>query len=142
MQIANACKVISHKISRASLDGLTGYTSTNITNYHGEQVKTLDVVSNDIFVQNLQEDSNVCALISEEVDEVIKCNPKGKYIVTFDPLDGSSNIDANVNIGSIFGIFKRTSDEELNEKDYLRKGSEMLVGVYCLYGASTMLVEY
>ncbi len=142
MQVANACKIIAHKISRASLDGLTGYTSNNITNYHGEQVKTLDVVSNDLFVQHLKEDSNVCALISEEVDEVILCNPKGKYIVTFDPLDGSSNIDANVNIGSIFGIFKRVSDEneKLKPEDYLRKGSDMLVGGYCLYGASTMLI--
>lgn len=142
MQIANACNTIAHKISRASLDNLTGYATSNITNYHGEQVKTLDVVSNDLFIKNLQEDPNVCALISEEVDEVIKCNPMGKYIVTFDPLDGSSNIDANVNVGSIFGIFKRVSDEdeELNESDYLRKGSDMLVGGYCLYGASTMLV--
>ena len=68
MEISTACNTIAHKISRASLDNLTGYATNNITNYHGEQVKTLDIVSNDIFIQSLQKDPNVCALISEDVD--------------------------------------------------------------------------
>ncbi len=137
-RIVVAGKNISSKIRRAAIEHLC--TSTTITNYHGEEVKTLDVVSNDQFITNLKKSKFVAAMISEEDFSVIKTNnTNGKYIITFDPLDGSSNIDANVNIGSIFGIYQKKSDE-VDETDYLRAGKEMIGAGYILYGSSTMLV--
>jgi len=137
-RIIVAAKGISSKIRRAAIDHLC--TSTTITNYHGEEVKTLDLLSNDLFITNLKKSKYIAAMISEEDFAVIKTdNAEGKYIITFDPLDGSSNIDANVNIGSIFGIYQKDSDE-INESSYLRPGKDMIGAGYVLYGSSTMLV--
>lgn len=136
-RIVISAKTISGKIRRAAIEHLCG--STSITNYHGEEVKTLDVVANDQFITNLRRSKYVAAMISEEDFSVIKTdNEEGRYFVTFDPLDGSSNIDANVNIGSIFGIYPIDKDDP--EIDYLRPGREMIGAGYVLYGSSTMLV--
>lgn len=133
-------KTISSKVKRASIEHLCG--STSITNSHGEEVKTLDVLSNNQFITNLKKSKFVSAMISEEDLSVIKTNnEQGKYIVAFDPLDGSSNIDVNVNVGSIFGIYLAKSKAPfVVESDYLRPGKDMIAAGYILYGSSTILV--
>lgn len=129
-RIASSCKIIANKISRAGIEHL--YGSTSITNFHGEEVKTLDVVSNGLFIRNLRLLSHIYGLVSEEDTEMIELNPDGEYIVTFDPLDGSSNIDADVNIGSIFGIYKT--------KDPLLPAKNLVAAGYCIYGSSDIFV--
>ena len=147
-QIASACKIMSNKIKRIGLDNL--YGSTTITNFHGEEVQALDVICNDLFINSLSKINDIYALVSEENNNVIKLNDDGNYIVTFDPLDGSSNINCNINIGSIFAIYKKNSDmddiDEMdsdnynNDNDILQCGDEMISAGYCLYGTSTMFV--
>lgn len=127
-KISVICKIISAKIRRAAIKNLTG--STTITNSHGEIVKTLDIISNSLFIDGLSKLPVVHSLISEEDLCIMEINDEGKYVVAFDPLDGSSNIDANVNIGSIFGIYPKG----------FTKGREQLASGYVLYGTSTMLV--
>jgi fructose-1,6-bisphosphatase I len=110
--ISLACKMIAAKISQAGLCNLYGmYGNTNAT---GDEQKKLDVLSNEIFKNCLISTMRVCILASEEDEEPIICekSPKGKYMVVFDPLDGSSNIDSNGAIGTIFGIYKRTSAKD------------------------------
>ncbi|AYV82329.1 MAG: fructose-1,6-bisphosphatase, cytosolic-like [Homavirus sp.] len=138
-QIITSCKIISNRIKRAGLENL--YGSTSITNFHGEIVKTLDVVSNDLFIRSLSKIHDVCGLVSEENMDIIKINDSGTYIVAFDPLDGSSNIDANINIGSIFAIYKRKTDMgEITIDDCLQPGKCIVSAGYCLYGPSTIMV--
>ncbi len=138
-KIYMAGKTIAAKIHRAPIEGLFG--GTTVTNYHGEEVKTLDLISNKEFITKLRESRYVSAMISEEDYHVIPTNsPDGKYVVAFDPLDGSSNIDANINVGSIFGIYENHTMGKLGENDYIRPGREMICAGYILYGASTMMV--
>jgi fructose-1,6-bisphosphatase I len=132
-QISSSCKIISDKIKRAAFESL--YGSSSITNYHGEEVKTLDIISNTIFIEKLKKVDDICCLISEEENDVIELNTTGNYVVSFDPLDGSSNIDCNVNIGSIFGIYEKN-----NHNNYLLSGNKLISAGYCLYGTSTILV--
>lgn len=112
------------------------------TNVQGEDQKKLDVLSNEIFVNALRASGKVAVMVSEEDEEAIIVNPKqrGKYCVCFDPLDGSSNIDAGVNVGTIFIIYKVKKDGEASVSDVLRKGSEAVAAGYCMYGSSTLLV--
>jgi len=132
-RIVISCKTISGFIRRAAIDHL--YGSTTIINHQLEEVKTLDVIANNQFITNLKRSKYVAAMISEEDFAIIKTdNELGKYFVTFDPLDGSSNIDVNVNIGSIFGVYLTDGD------NYLKAGKEMIAAGYALYGSSTMLV--
>jgi fructose-1,6-bisphosphatase I len=132
-RIVISCKTIAGFIRRAAIDHL--YGSTTIINHQLEEVKTLDVVANNQFIMNLKKSKYVSAMISEEDFAVIKTNNEsGRFFVTFDPLDGSSNIDVNVNIGSIFGVY--LTDGE----NYLKPGKEMIAAGYALYGSSTMLV--
>ena len=102
------------------------------------------MLSNEVFINCLRQSGKVAILASEEDEKAIEIELKnqGKYVVCFDPLDGSSNIDANVSIGSIFGIWRRISDEETgaNTDDILQDGRAMVAGGYCLYGSSTHLV--
>ena len=108
--IAMACKFIGSKVSKAGISNLYGLDGG--VNKSGDEHKKLDVVANEVFINSLKSSNRVCMMASEEMDEYILCptNPHAKYVVAFDPLDGSSNIDANVTIGSIFAIFKRISD--------------------------------
>ncbi|XP_071497229.1 fructose-1,6-bisphosphatase 1-like [Diadema antillarum] len=140
--IATAVKSISSNVRKAGISRLYGIAGgSNIT---GDEQKKLDVISNDVFVSQLKNSFTTCALVSEEVDNVIEVDTdrRGKYIVTFDPLDGSSNIDCLVSIGSIFGIWKRDGDPKspITEGDVLQPGSKMVAGGYALYGSATMLV--
>lgn len=129
--ISLSCKIIKNKIRRSSLENIC--TSTSITNFHGEEVKTLDVISNRCIINSLSCIGSIKYLVSEEDVYKLHINDDGEYIVCFDPLDGSSNIDVNINIGTIFGIYK-SSDRDIPY------GSDILVSGYCLYGPSTIFV--
>jgi fructose-1,6-bisphosphatase I len=136
--IQTACKFISSKVRKAGLANLYGLSGASNTS--GDVQKKLDVLANEVFVNSLKSSRQVCILSSEEEDEVIYGTEDGKYILAFDPLDGSSNIDANVTIGSIFGIWKRISQDKPNLSDVLQKGENLVAAGYCVYGSSTQLI--
>lgn len=139
--IALASKIVSREISRAGLGQVTG--AFGQTNVQGEEQQKLDVVANIRFTRALTKGGEVCAVVSEEDDEVIDLqNKTGKYVVAIDPLDGSSNIDVNVSIGTIFSIYRRVTPvgSPIQPEDVLQKGSEQVAAGYVLYGSSTMLV--
>lgn len=133
-------KFISTNVRRARLINLVGLAGE--TNVQGEEQKKLDVLSNDIMVNALRASGKTAVLVSEELDDaiIIDGRQKGKYCVVFDPLDGSSNIDAGVNIGTIFGIYRIKEGSEGTIQDVLRPGSEMVAAGYTMYGSSANLV--
>ncbi|SMG50319.1 fructose-1,6-bisphosphatase I [Marivirga sericea] len=139
--IALAGKIIQREVNRAGLLNISGaYGAENV---QGEEQQKLDVIANIRFIRALKNGGEVCAIVSEEDDEILDIkNPDGRYIVAMDPLDGSSNIDVNVSIGTIFSIFRRVSPvgSKVTEEDVLQKGSEQVAAGYLLYGSSTMLV--
>lgn len=138
--ISLAIRIINSRVRAAGLANLLGYTGE--TNVQGEQVQKLDEFSNDVML-NVLERSGHCGVIgSEEVEEAILAQNHAKYVCLFDPLDGSSNIDTNVGIGTIFAILRR-SDPKLsrpNLADALRPGREIVAAGYVLYGPSTIFV--
>lgn len=136
--IQTACKFISSKVRKAGMANLYG-TAGNV-NTTGDVQKKLDVLANEVFINSLKSSAQVCVILSEEEDQPIYVDSPGKYIVAFDPLDGSSNIDANVTIGSIFGIWKRKSMDKISEVDILQKGEDLVASGYCVYGSSTQLI--
>ncbi|XP_077673614.1 fructose-1,6-bisphosphatase 1 isoform X2 [Eretmochelys imbricata] len=117
--------------------GIAG--STNVT---GDQVKKLDVLSNDLVINMLKSSFTTCVIVSEENKNaiIVDAEKRGKYIVCMDPLDGSSNIDCLVSIGTIFAIYRKASAEEPSEKDALQPGRNLVAAGYALYGSATMLV--
>ncbi|MFC4873895.1 class 1 fructose-bisphosphatase [Negadavirga shengliensis] len=139
--IALAAKIVSREISRAGLVNVAGaYGHTNV---QGEEQQKLDVIANIRFTRALTKGGEVCAIVSEEEDEVIDLqNSRGKYVVAIDPLDGSSNIDVNVSIGTIFSIYRRVTPigYPIQEEDVLQQGKQQVAAGYVLYGSSTMLV--
>eukprot|EP00933_Yihiella_yeosuensis_P070490 TRINITY_DN78608_c0_g1_i1.p1 TRINITY_DN78608_c0_g1~~TRINITY_DN78608_c0_g1_i1.p1 ORF type:complete len:466 (-),score=101.68 TRINITY_DN78608_c0_g1_i1:120-1517(-) len=141
--IAHACKVTSNAIEKAGPSGLYGLAG--VGNATGDDVKKLDIIANDIWIDSLKR-SGVCSLLVSEENEdpiILEANqPRGPYCVAFDPLDGSSNIDCNVSVGSIFSVYRRTSDEKKVSEvgDILRPGTDIVVAGYCMYGAATELV--
>ena len=140
--IATACRIISHQIRGGAFAGSLGATKS--TNVQGETQKQLDVIANDIFVRHCSNCGRVAALVSEEVDEVywLKDKPEaGDYLVYFDPLDGSSNLDVNLSVGSIFSISQLpTAIDATDDRSVLRKGAEQICAGYSVYGPSTALV--
>ncbi|MFQ5964424.1 MAG: class 1 fructose-bisphosphatase [Candidatus Scalinduaceae bacterium] len=142
MDLIYAAKVISREVNKAGLVDILGLTGDE--NIHGEEVKKLDEYANDKLYNAMDHGGHLCIMASEENDEVIPIPdkfPKGKYVLLFDPLDGSSNIDANVSIGTIFSIHqKKTGGEEGSLEDCLQKGSEQIAAGYIIYGSSTVLV--
>ncbi|WMN12579.1 class 1 fructose-bisphosphatase [Marivirga salinae] len=139
--IALAGKIIHREVNRAGLLNIGGAYGTE--NIQGEEQQKLDVIANIRFIRALKNGGEVCAIVSEEDDEILDLNNKdGRYIVSMDPLDGSSNIDVNVSIGTIFSIFRRVSPvgSKVTDEDVLQKGSEQVAAGYLLYGSSTMLV--
>lgn len=136
-----AAKIVNRDVRKAGLVDILGeHGSTNI---QGEEVKKLDVIANEEFMSSLKQSGDICAILSEESEEIIHVkNSRGKYIIAIDPLDGSSNIDANVTIGTIFSIFKRKSPvgDAVTNEDCLQKGENQIAAGYILYGSSTMLV--
>lgn len=139
-QIGVAGKLIAAQVRRAGLIELWG--ATGETNVQGEKVQLLDRIAQDILVDVLQRSGSVAAMASEEEHEVIEVPAamSGDYVVMFDPLDGSSNIDANVSIGTIFAIYRRNAPNEVVRRDVLRPGREQLAAGYIVYGSSTVLV--
>ncbi len=138
--IALASKVVNREINKAGLiDIMGGAGSQNNT---GDDQQKLDVLANIRFTRALAKGGEVCALISEEEESFTDLNNNGKYVIAIDPLDGSSNIDVNVSIGTIFSVYRRKSPigTPITEADILQKGSEQVAAGYILYGSSTMLV--
>jgi fructose-1,6-bisphosphatase I len=138
-----AAKVISLEVNKAGLADIIGFTGDN--NVHGEQVKKLDVFAHDMMVRAMEHGGHLCVMASEEEEDIIRIPNKfkiGKYVLLFDPLDGSSNIDANVSIGTIFSIYRRVSPDGSNGtiEDCTQKGIKQVAAGYVIYGSSTMLV--
>ncbi|XP_052124425.1 fructose-1,6-bisphosphatase isozyme 2 [Frankliniella occidentalis] len=139
--IQTAVKAISSAVRKAGIANLYGIAGS--TNVQGEEVKKLDVLSNELFINMLKSSFTTCVLVSEEDEQaiVVENERAGKYMVTFDPLDGSSNIDCLASIGSIFAIYKKTDNNSApNVNDVLKPGREVVAAGYCLYGSATMMV--
>lgn len=138
--LQTAVKAVSAAVRRAGISELFGVAGS--TNVQGEEVKKLDVLANDLFINMLRSSYASCLLVSEENDNEIEVETEkqGKYIVTFDPLDGSSNIDCLVSIGSIFAIFKKPHEGALAPGDALQSGRQIIAAGYALYGSATMMV--
>lgn len=140
--IALAAKIISREVSKAGLVDILG--ATNKTNVHGEIVKKLDEYADDVMYRTLDHTGHLCCMASEEQEEIIEIPerfPTGGYALLFDPLDGSSNIDANVSIGTIFSIHRKISDGPRGSlEDCLQPGRKQAAAGYVVYGSSTMLV--
>lgn len=140
--IALAAKIIAHKTNRAGLVDILG--EIGVTNVQGEKQQKLDVYAHDIMVQLCEHTGRLCVMLSEEQEEIIPIPSryeKGSYVLVFDPLDGSSNIDVNVSIGTIFGIYRCLDHEQRGRlEDVLQPGRNLVAAGYVLYGASTMLV--
>jgi len=139
MAIQTACKVIASAVRKAGIAGLYGLEGA--VNVQGEDVKKLDIVANDNFINLLRHTGKTSVMVSEENPEaVILSTSRGKYVVVFDPLDGSSNIDCNVSVGSIFGIYRRLSEDEPSVADALQPGTALIAAGYAMYGSSTQMV--
>jgi len=143
--IGIAAKIVNREVNKAGLaDDILGYEGSQ--NIQGEDQKKLDVFANNEFIKALKHGGQVCAIASEEDDDLItldnSMSKKGKYVVAMDPLDGSSNIEVNVSIGTIFSIYKRKSEEgkRATEADLLQPGVDLIAAGYVIYGSSTMLV--
>jgi fructose-1,6-bisphosphatase I len=138
--IALAAKIINREINRAGLVDITGAFGSE--NVQGENQQKLDVVADIRFIRALTNGGEVAAIVSEEKEEIIHTNNQGKYVVAIDPLDGSSNIDVNVSIGTIFSIYRRKSPLGTPAviDDFLQGGRKQVAAGYILYGSSTILV--
>lgn len=138
--ISLAAKIISREVNKAGITNILGVDGS--TNIHGEAVKKLDLFADQQLISALDRSLITCMVISEENDGIVKLSSKGgKYIVYLDPLDGSSNIDVNVSIGSIFSIYMREArfNGNLREEDALQPGTKQVAAGYVLYGSSTIL---
>lgn len=139
--LATACKAIAHQVKQGDLIDVLG--SAESENIQGEVQKKLDVITHNIMVNALQASGQVAGLASEEEEEFLTIPgeyPKGKYLVLFDPLDGSSNIDINMTVGTIFSILRAPEGLEPGLGDFLRQGSEQVCAGFVLYGPATMLI--
>jgi len=139
--IVVAAKIISNTVNKAGLINILG--TAGYDNVQGEEVQKLDEMSNSTMVNVMSYGGQVAAMASEEREEFIEVDrslPRGNYLVLFDPLDGSSNIDVNISVGTIFSIFKCYPKPDFEEADFLRPGKEQVAAGYVLYGSSTMLV--
>ncbi|HLP55177.1 MAG TPA: class 1 fructose-bisphosphatase [Fluviicola sp.] len=143
--IAVASKIVSRDVRRAGLvDHILG--AQGETNIQGEEQQKLDVVADQQFIRVFESGGEICGIASEENDDFVaftnETAKKGKYVVLFDPLDGSSNIDVNVSIGTIFSVYKRKSERGTlaTLEDMLQPGTQQIAAGYVLYGSSTMLV--
>lgn len=136
--IIEACIDISAQIRLGALAGILGEAGTG--NIQGEQQKKLDIIANNILIQKLKKNPVIAGMASEEEDSYVSANKSGKYLVLFDPLDGSSNIDVNISIGTIFSVLAKTSSETLNTQHFLQTGNQQLAAGYVLYGPQTLLV--
>jgi len=140
-----AAKVVNHEVNKAGLVDILG--TAGDTNVQGEDQQKLDVFANETFINTLKKRNIVCGIASEEEDSYVKINSndenhQNKYVVLIDPLDGSSNIDVNVSVGTIFSVFRRVTPvgTPVTIEDFLQKGNQQVAAGYIIYGTSTMLV--
>ena len=138
-----AAKVISLEVNKAGLVDILGFTGSS--NVHGEEVKKLDVYAHDMLIKAMDHGGHLCVMASEEDEDIIHIPPEfyiGKYVLLFDPLDGSSNIDANVSIGTIFSIYRRITpgNGPGTLEDCLQPGFKQVAAGYIIYGSSTIFV--
>ncbi|AEC20090.1 fructose-1,6-bisphosphatase [Pusillimonas sp. T7-7] len=142
--VARACKAINHAVSKGALGGVLGSLETE--NVQGEVQKKLDVLSNEILLEANEWGGHLAAMASEEMETIHRIPnryPKGEYLLLFDPLDGSSNIDVNVSIGTIFSVLHaphHASGRNVEEQDFLQAGSQQVAAGYAVYGPQAMLV--
>jgi fructose-1,6-bisphosphatase I len=140
--VARACKTISHAVGKGALGDVLG--TANTENIQGEVQKKLDIISNEILLEANEWGGHLAAMASEEMESIHPIPnryPKGEYMLLFDPLDGSSNIDVNVSIGTIFSVLKAPEGMgEPSEADFMQPGSEQVAAGYAVYGPQTMLV--
>ncbi len=141
-QIALAAKLINSRVRSAGLAGVLGLTGD--TNVQGEEVTKLDIFANNVLVRSVEAGGHLCVMASEENEGIIPIPDRfatGKYVLMFDPLDGSSNIDVDINIGTIFSIHRRlTTGRHGGEADCLQRGASQVAAGYVIYGSSTVLV--
>lgn len=141
--IGIASKIVNREVNKAGLVDILGNAGT--MNVQGEEVKKLDIFANEQFISALSTGGECCAIASEENEDIIlvdnAVSSNAKYVVALDPLDGSSNIDVNVSVGTIFSIYRRKSlSGPAMLEDFLQKGTEQVASGYVIYGSSTMLV--
>jgi fructose-1,6-bisphosphatase I len=140
--VARACKSISHAVNKGALGGVLG--SAESENVQGEVQKKLDIIANEVLLEANEWGGHLAAMASEEMDSIYLVPnryPQGEYLLLFDPLDGSSNIDVNVSIGTIFSVLKKTEGSQgVTEQDFLQPGKNQVAAGYCVYGPQTTLV--
>jgi fructose-1,6-bisphosphatase I len=140
--LARAAKLMSREVNKAGLINIIG--TTGYSNVQGEDVQKLDEYANTVILNAMEHGGHLAAMASEEMEDIYEVPdkyPRGNYLMAFDPLDGSSNIDVNISIGTIFSILrKRDGDKETTANDFFQPGSEQVCAGYFLYGSSTMLV--
>ncbi len=141
-QVATACKVISNEVNQGALLGVMGNLDTE--NVQGETQKQLDVITNEIFLEVCERSGQLGGMASEEMEEVYPIPEgfaRGRYLLVFDPLDGSSNVNVNISVGTIFSVLHFEGDAgNLSSGDFLQPGTRQVAAGYALYGSSTMLV--
>ncbi len=142
--IGVAAKIVNREVNKAGLVNILGVHG--LENASGDEVQKLDMYANQKLIDCLKNSGECCGVASEENEDIIQvpaiASKNAKYVVVFDPLDGSSNIDVNVSVGTIFGIYRRKSDEKgpCTMEDFLQKGTELVAAGYVIYGTSTILV--
>src|SRR4051794_25987237 len=144
--VSRACKTISHAVGKGALGEVLGTSEAHSENIQGEIQKKLDIISNDILLEANEWGGHLAAMASEEMESIHPIPnryPMGEYLLLFDPLDGSSNIDVNVSIGTIFSVLKKpepNGGHGVSEHDFLQCGSKQVAAGYCIYGPQTTLV--
>ena len=140
--VVSACKNIAHLVGRSGIFGLGGYADSE--NIQGETQKKLDVITNEVMIDHLKWTGHLAAMTSEENEDIIQIParyPKGKYLICFDPLDGSDNIDFNMTVGTIFSILRCPDTTKTPSiKDFMQAGTQQVCAGFCIYGPSTMLI--
>jgi fructose-1,6-bisphosphatase I len=140
--VARACKGISQAVNKGALGGVLGTAGSE--NVQGEVQKKLDIIANEVLIEANEWGGHLAAMASEEMDSIYLVPnryPQGEYLLLFDPLDGSSNIDVNVSIGTIFSVLKKPTEHAgVTESDFLQAGAKQVAAGYCVYGPQTTLV--
>ncbi len=148
LDVSIACKAIARSVAFGRLDESSGRPAGGEVNVQGEEQKPLDVLSNDLFIRLNEWNGNLAGMASEELElphQIPSKYPRGKYLLVFDPLDGSSNIDVNVSVGSVFSILRAPQDvidsgRDVVDDDFLQPGTTQVAAGYAIYGPTTMLV--
>ena len=141
--VARACKSISQSVNKGALGGVLGTAESE--NVQGEMQKKLDIIANEVLIEANEWGGHLAAMASEEMEGIYVVPnryPQGEYLLLFDPLDGSSNIDVNVSIGTIFSVLRKPEDSGtgVSEQDFLQAGNKQVAACYCVYGPQTTLV--